>query len=333
MVVNSNNSRDSIFVLFLTLCLIGFSIFFNSIKEIDKTIFVIEEGMSLNAVTNLLHEKDIIHNKSFFKYRVYFLGLSNKIPVGTFSVEGKVSNKDIINTIFEEGPMRLKLTIPEGSSSNQIFLKANTLLERSDDYSALFNNQSLIKEFGIQATSLEGYLFPDTYYFFKETTSLEVLNVMVSEFWKNFTKTFIERTNELGFTVHQVVTLASIIEGEALFDKERAIISSVYHNRLEKRMKLQADPTIQYIIPGNPKALSNRDLKRVSPYNTYLNYGLPPGPINNPGLESIKAALYPADTDYLYFVAQGDGSHVFTTNREDHLRAKALYKQYKRENR
>ena len=156
---------------------------------------------------------------------------------------------------------------------------------------------------------------------------------MVSEFWKNFNKTFIERTNELGFTVHEVVTLASIIEGEALLDKERAIISSVYHNRLEKRMKLQADPTIQYIIPGNPKALSNRDLKRVSPYNTYLNYGLPPGPINNPGLESIKAALYPADTDYLYFVAQGDGSHVFTTNQKDHLRAKALYKQYKRENR
>ena len=104
-------------------------------------------------------------------------------------------------------------------------------------------------------------------------------------------------------------------------------------NRLKKRMKLQADPTIQYLIPGNPKALSLRDLKRVSPYNTYLNYGLPPGPINNPGLESIRAALYPASTDYLYFVAQGDGSHVFTTNQQDHLKAKKLYKQYKRENR
>jgi|TARA_B110000240_G_scaffold171161_1_gene195301 UPF0755 protein len=331
--VANNNSRDSVFSLFLTVCLLGASIFFVSNRDIDKTVFVIEKGMSLNTVTNLLYEKDIIHNKSFFKYRVYFLGLSNKIPVGTFVVEGKVSSRNIINTIFKDGPIRLKLTIPEGSSSEQIFLNANILFDASDDYNVLFKDLTFMKEFNIQASSLEGYLFPDTYYFFEGTSGRKVLVTMIDEFWKNFNKTFIERTNELGFTVHEVVTLASIIEGEALLNKERAIISSVYHNRLKKRMKLQADPTIQYLIPGNPKALSIRDLRRVSPYNTYLNYGLPPGPINNPGLESIRAALYPASTDYLYFVAQGDGSHVFTTNQQDHLKAKKLYKQYKRENR
>ena len=331
--VANNNSRNSVFSLFLTVCLLGVSIFFVSNRDIDKTVFVIEKGMSLNTVTNLLYEKDIIHNKSFFKYRVYFLGLSNKIPVGTFVVEGKVSSRNIINTIFKDGPIRLKLTIPEGSSSEQIFLNANILFDASDDYNVLFKDLTFMKEFNIQASSLEGYLFPDTYYFFEGTSGRKVLVTMIDEFWKNFNKTFIERTNELGFTVHEVVTLASIIEGEALLNKERAIISSVYHNRLKKRMKLQADPTIQYLIPGNPKALSIRDLRRVSPYNTYLNYGLPPGPINNPGLESIRAALYPASTDYLYFVAQGDGSHVFTTNQQDHLKAKKLYKQYKRENR
>ena len=333
MVANNNSSRDLVLGLFFTLSLLGASIFFTSNQEIDKTIFVIEKGMSLNTVTNLLHEKEIIHNKSFFKYRVYFLGLSDKIPVGTFAVEGKVSSKDIINTIFKEGPIRLKLTIPEGLSSEQIFLKANNLFDASDDYVPLFKDQRFIAEFDIQASSLEGYLFPDTYYFFKDSSSREILITMINEFWINFDKTFIERTNELGFTVHEVVTLASIIEGEALLDKERSMISSVYHNRLKKRMKLQADPTIQYLIPGHPKALSNKDLRRISPYNTYLNYGLPPGPINNPGLESIRAALYPADTDYLYFVAQGDGSHIFTTNQKDHLEAKSLYKQYKRENR
>jgi len=333
MAANNNNNRDSVFGLFLTICLVGASIFFTSNRDIDKTIFVIEKGMSLNKVTNLLYEKDIIYNKSFFKYRVYFLGLSNKIPVGTFVVQGKISNRNVIDTIFKDGPIRLKLTIPEGSSSEQIFLNANMLFDSSDDYSALFKDLIFMKEFDIKASSLEGYLFPDTYYFFEGTSSRKALVTMIDEFWKNFNKTFIERTNELGFTVHEVVTLASIIEGEALLDKERAIISSVYHNRLKKRMKLQADPTIQYLIPGNPKALSLRDLKRVSPYNTYLNYGLPPGPINNPGLESIRAALYPASTDYLYFVAQGDGSHVFTTNQQDHLKAKKLYKQYKRENR
>lgn len=331
--VANNNSRDSVFGLFLTACLVGASIFFASNRDIDKTVFVIEKGMSLNTVTNLLYEKDIIHNKSFFKYRVYFLRLSNKIPVGTFVVQGKVSSRNVINTIFKDGPIRLKLTIPEGSSSDQIFLNANLLFDASDDYNVLFKDPIFMKEFNIQGSSLEGYLFPDTYYFFEGTSGRKVLVTMIDEFWKNFNKTFIERTNELGFTVHEVVTLASIIEGEALLNKERAIISSVYHNRLKKKMKLQADPTIQYLIPGNPKALSLRDLRRVSPYNTYLNYGLPPGPINNPGLESIRAALYPASTDYLYFVAQGDGSHVFTTNQQDHLKAKKLYKQYKRENR
>jgi len=333
MVANNNSNRDSIYGLFLTFFLLISSIFFTANNEITKTIFVIEKGMSLSAVTNLLYEKDIIHNKSFFKYRVYFQGLSNKIPVGTFSVEGKVSTKDIIHTIFKKGPIRIRLTIPEGSSSSQIFLNANYLLERSDDYNQLFTDPLFISEFNIQASSLEGYLFPDTYYFFKESGSREILSIMINEFWNNFDKTFIDRANELGFTVHEVVTLASIIEGEALLNHERETISSVYHNRLKKRMKLQADPTIQYLLPGAPKALSIRDLKRVSPYNTYLNYGLPPGPINNPGFESIRAALYPSDTNYLYFVAQGDGSHVFTTNQKDHLEAKRLYKKYKRENR
>ncbi len=118
-----------------------------------------------------------------------------------------------------------------------------------------------------------------------------------------------------------------------MLDSERSTISSVYHNRLKINMKLQADPTIQYIIPGPPKTLSNRDLRIKSDYNTYQNYGLPPGPINNPGIASIKAALYPEDTNFLFFVAQGDGSHAFTTNEKDHEEAKRIYKINKRKNR
>ena len=160
-----------------------------------------------------------------------------------------------------------------------------------------------------------------------------MINTLLSEFWKQFDIKLQNRAIELGFTVHEVLTLASIIEGEAMLNDERAIISSVYHNRLKINMKLQADPTIQYIIPGPPKAVSTRDLKIKSPYNTYMNYGLPPGPINNPGLESIKAALYPADTNFLFFVAQGDGSHAFSTNEKDHEKAKRIYKINKRKNR
>ena len=130
------------------------------------------------------------------------------------------------------------------------------------------------------------------------------------------------QSKKLNLSKHQVLTLASIIEGEAIYDSERAKISAVYHNRLNIGMKLQADPTIQYIIPDSPRRLLNKDLKIRSPYNTYLNWGLPPGPINSPGKSSMLAALYPEKNDFLYFVATGDGYHTFTTNEKDHNKAK-----------
>ena len=126
------------------------------------------------------------------------------------------------------------------------------------------------------------------------------------------------------------MTLASIIEGEAIYDSERAKISAVYHNRLNIGMRLQADPTIQYIIPDSPRRLLNKDLKIKSPYNTYLNWGLPPGPINSPGKNSILAALYPEKNDFLYFVATGDGYHTFTTNEKDHNKAKRKLQKLRR---
>ena len=139
------------------------------------------------------------------------------------------------------------------------------------------------------------------------------------------------QAQELGMSMLEIVTLASIIEGEAIYDSERSIISAVYHNRLKKGMRLQADPTIQYIIDDGPRRLLNDDLKIQSNYNTYLNFGLPPGPINNPGKESIIAALYPSVNDYLYFVARGDGYHTFTTNENDHNKAKRKLQKLRRQ--
>ena len=130
------------------------------------------------------------------------------------------------------------------------------------------------------------------------------------------------RAKELGLTKHEVITLASIIEGEAIFDSERARISGVYHNRLKLKMKLQADPTIQYIISDSPRRLLNRDLRIDSPYNTYRYKGLPPGPINSPGKNSLIAALYPEENNYIFFVARGDGFHTFSTNERKHNIAK-----------
>ena len=302
-------------------------------REVNSSVITIEKGMSLNSVSNLLLENEIIVNQNIFKLKVITRGLASKIPTGRFIIDGKISDAILIDLIFNKGPIKLKLTIPEGSQSKNLFKDINTLLNTDYDFNKYFNSTEILEQYQVDASSLEGYLYPDTYYLFHDSSPEEIIDILLSEFWKKFDENLQDRANQLGFSVHEVVTLASIIEGEAMLDSERSTISSVYHNRLKINMKLQADPTIQYIIPGPPKTLSNRDLRIKSDYNTYQNYGLPPGPINNPGIASIKAALYPEDTNFLFFVAQGDGSHAFTTNEKDHEEAKRIYKINKRKNR
>tara|TARA_B100000405_G_scaffold136464_1_gene95370 strand:+ start:1672 stop:2661 length:990 start_codon:yes stop_codon:yes gene_type:complete len=302
-------------------------------RTINSTIITIEKGMSLSAVSELLYEKNVIVNQDVFKAKAILRGLASKVPTGKFLLEGKVSDKVLIDLIFKKGPIKLKLMIPEGLQSDQLFKNINTLLKTDYDFKKYFSSEEIIQDFNIEGQTLEGYLYPDTYYLYHDSSPAEIIDILITEFWKQFDKNLLNRANQLGFSVHEVVTLASIIEGEAMLDSERKTISSVYHNRLKINMKLQADPTIQYIIPGPPKTLSNRDLRIKSDYNTYQNYGLPPGPINNPGIESIIAALYPDETDFLFFVAQGDGSHAFTTNEKDHEEAKRIYKINKRKNR
>lgn len=302
-------------------------------REVNSSVITIEKGMSLNSVSNLLLENEIIVNQNIFKLKVITRGLASKIPTGRFLIDGKISDGILIDLIFNKGPIKLKLTIPEGSQSKNLFKDINTLLNTDYDFNKYFNSTEILEQYNVDASSLEGYLYPDTYYLYHDSSPEEIIDILLSEFWKKFDENLQDRANQLGFSVHEVVTLASIIEGEAMLDSERSTISSVYHNRLKINMKLQADPTIQYIIPGPPKTLSNRDLRIKSDYNTYQNYGLPPGPINNPGIASIKAALYPEDTNFLFFVAQGDGSHAFTTNEKDHEEAKRIYKINKRKNR
>ena len=301
-------------------------------REIEAKTISISKGMSLNSVINLLHENNLIVNKNVLKAKILIRDLASKVPTGTFLIEGKVSDAILIDSIFNKGPIKLKLTIPEGTSAKKIFESINLLLNTDHRFDNLFTEKNILNKYNISGSSLEGYLYPNTYFFFNDTSPEDIVDTLVSQFWIEFDEKLVNRANELGLSVHDVVTLASIIEGEAMLDIERSTISSVYHNRLTINMKLQADPTIQYIIEGPPKTLSTRDLRIKSPYNTYQNYGLPPGPINNPGIQSIKAALYPLETDYLFFVAQGDGSHKFTTNERDHEAAKRVYKINKRKN-
>lgn len=322
------NTITSIAISFLIILSTAFLSINN--REITPKTITINKGMSLNNVINLLQENNIIINKNVLKAKIMIQGLSSKVPTGTFLIEGKVSDSKLIDIIFNKGPIKLKLTIPEGTSSKKIFESINLLLNTNYQFEDLLTEKNILSKYDIDGSSFEGYLYPNTYYFYYDTSPEDIIDTLVSQFWKEFDENLISRANELGLSVHEVVTLASIIEGEAMLDNERSTISSVYHNRLKINMKLQADPTIQYIIKGPPKTLSTRDLRIKSPYNTYQNYGLPPGPINNPGIQSIKAALYPLETNYLFFVAQGDGSHAFTTNEKDHEAAKRIYKINKR---
>ena len=291
----------------------------------------IPKGTSLSEIGNILQEKNVINNKRTFTMAVKTLGHEKNIPAGTYTLRNARSNRGIIQQLVYGAPSLKNVTVLEGWTMDNI---AEALEQRiginNKKFLRLCKDQKLVKLFELDGNSFEGYLFPDTYYFAEGLDAIVVLNKMVNEFKENMTLSMKVRAEELGMSQLEIITLASIIEGEAIYDDERATISAVYHNRLEKGMRLQADPTIQYIIEGGPRRLLNEDLKIESEYNTYLNSGLPPGPINNPGKESIIAALYPAVNDYIYFVARGDGYHTFSKTKKEHNRAKRRFQEVRR---
>ncbi|MBT4753652.1 MAG: endolytic transglycosylase MltG [Candidatus Marinimicrobia bacterium] len=292
----------------------------------------IKSGSSLNALSKHLHEKNIISNEQMFCWAVQLMGKEKKIPVGTFRLVETKSNYDIIQQLVYGSPELKKVRLLEGWSVKQIAKQLNDVMgfdiQKILDIS---HDHKFLRKHNIKASSAEGYLFPDTYLFFDGDTPTSVLDNIVSEYTKFWRDAFRDRARELNMSEHEIVTLASIIEGEAIYNVERPIISGVYHNRLNIGMMLQADPTIQYIIDDGPRRLLNRDLKIESPYNTYKHSGLPPGPINSPGAESLKAALYPEENDFIFFVARGDGYHTFTTNEKDHNIAKKQLQKLRRE--
>ena len=262
---------------------------------------------------------------------VKIIGHEKNIPAGTYMLRNARSNRGIIQQLIYGAPSLKNVTVLEGwTMYNVAEVLDQKIGVNKKKFLQLCRDQQLVKLFELDGNSFEGYLFPDTYYFAEGLDAIVVLNKMVTEFKENMTLSMKVRAEELGMSQLEIITLASIIEGEAIYDDERATISAVYHNRLEKGMRLQADPTIQYIIEGGPRRLLNEDLKIKSEYNTYLISGLPPGPINNPGKESIIAALYPAVNDYIYFVARGDGYHTFSKTEKEHNRAKRKFQEVRR---
>ncbi len=307
----------------------------NNLKK--ESSFQIPTGSSLNKVSNILKKNNIIKNETSFILAVTLMGYEKKLQAGKFNLLKDTNNFQLIKKLVYGNESLVSVTVLEGWSLNQISEEIEKKIGiKQIDFLEVSRHPQFLKKLGIAAKSLEGYLFPETYFFSERVSPESIIETMVFQFKKNFSTDFKNRMREIGFNEIEVITLASIIEGEAIFDIERSKVSSVYHNRLKKGMKLQADPTIQYIIEGPPRRLLNKDLKIESPYNTYLNYGLPPGPINNPGLQSIKAALFPKETNFYYFVAKGDGYHTFTQTEKEHKIAKKKFqevrKKYNRQN-
>jgi len=286
----------------------------------------IRSGQGLDAIAHLLHQADMIEYPFKYKLIVQLRGEALKLKAGEYLLAASMTPLEILDKIVH-GDVRLyKLTIPEGCNLHQIAaLVAQAGLASEDAFYKAATDLTALHRQNIDAGTFEGYLFPETYYFPIQSTPAQIITKMTEQFQAVFTAELRERAQEMNLSVHQAVTLASIIEKETGTAEERAVISSVFHNRLKKRMRLESDPTVIYGLKSFDGNLTRKHLKSPAPYNTYVIKGLPPGPIANPGREAILAALYPADTRFLFFVSKKDTTHYFSADLKSHNRAVRKY--------
>lgn len=289
----------------------------------DKVMIKVMPGMNTKMIADLLYEHRLIDNVLAFRVMAKFNGLDGSLKAGDYVFEPNMGYSDIMQKLARGQVALFNLTVPEGYNVDQIAkLLEEKGIARADEVKKLARDYApydYITEDEQSAYRIEGFLFPDTYQVADGQNARDILRVMSSEFDHQFTPEMRERAKEMGLTIRNVVILASLVEKEAKLDEDRPIIAQVFLNRIREDMPLQSCATIQYIL-GEPKAeLSIQDTEIPSPYNSYQHRGLPPGPIANPGVASIKAVLYAPPTDYLYFVADSNGKHHFSKTYSEHL--------------
>jgi len=316
------------------------------IPEDQKVSFRVASGSSTTKIANDLKAAGLIEYPQFFRILSKVNGYDGLYQSGTHIVQEGLTYEELMALLIAP-PESIKLTFPEGYNMKQIFraLSNSRLTHGAEvaEYAAsdeakeeLFPLYDFLMEIPANTDrqgTLEGYLFPDTYEFLLSAEPIDILKTFLNNFEVKISEDYYERAEELGFSVDQVVTLASIIEREAVTEEDRFLISGVFHNRMNdsaaSMRRLQSCATIQYIFYQRNgimlRTISDSDTRVVDPYNTYLHEGLPPGPICNPGLSAINAALYPQNTDYYFFVARGDGTHEFTKTYDEHLAAIQQY--------
>jgi UPF0755 protein len=284
---------------------------------------IIPKGASFKTATDSLEKADIVHYPFFFRMLARVKGDDRNIKPGTYLFKRSTPWTEILSALHGGHGLVNTITIPEGFSLNQIVpLLARTLQVPVDSVMAAVRDTALLRRLDVPTPNLEGYLFPDTYAFPDGTTARQAVAELVTRFEREWKPDWNRQLSTLAMNRHDIVTLASIVEEEAKKPEERPVIAAVYHNRLRARMRLQADPTVQYALGRHVPRLLYKDLEVKSPYNTYIHAGLPPGPISSPGGASLVAALNPAKVKFLYFVAHPDGHHEFRTTLSEHANAR-----------
>jgi UPF0755 protein len=294
---------------------------------------MIKKGSSLKKVSTTLKQEGVIRDASLFIRMATFLGKKKEVKAGEYEFHTRMHPWEVLN-ILAKGQVKPRLvTIVEGFTLSQIaqllddleIVEKKAFLEKTSSPALIISLGLPYSATSNPASSLEGYLFPNTYHLLREMNAEEIIQMMVQQFKKVVNNEWNRRASQLGMSQREIVILASIIEKEASLPEEKPFVSAVFHNRLKKKIPLQSDPTVIYGIKNFNGNLTRVDLQRPSPYNTYLNNGLPPTPICNPGKDSLLAALNPSPVSYLYFVSKNDGSHYFSSTMEEHNQAVMKY--------
>ncbi|HYJ32141.1 MAG TPA: endolytic transglycosylase MltG [Candidatus Binatia bacterium] len=292
-------------------------------RQFETREVLIPKGAKIDQIATILHKEGLVGNPKLFVLAARVLGYDRGLKAGRFSLPVGSSIYRILTQLAHGMTKQDMVTIPEGRRADQI---AAILHERAKidpmAFLALVGDSAFAHSLGVSANRLEGYLYPDTYPFYPLLTPEEVVKVMVERAIRTFSEEMALPGAKEGLSLHQLVTLASIVEAEAQVPSERPRIAAVFYNRLRQGMMLQSDPTVLYALGLWKQRTFYKDLDVQSPYNTYRNRGLPPGPICNPGRAAVHAVLFPSnDSTELYFVARGDGTHIFSRSWEDHLKA------------
>ena len=288
---------------------------------------VIPRGATWSAAVDSLVAHGVIASRWRFQLAARVRGAPDKLKAGTYVFRPNERFGTVLDALIVGRGKNARLVIPEGLMLSEIAAIVEDALEIPvDAFIGAATDSSAIADVGLGVASLEGYLYPETYLVSIDVTPRALVTLMAREFLSRWTPDRQARIDELGWTLHEMVTFASIVEGEARVVDESPLIASVYHNRIRRGMRLQADPTVIYAL-GERRRLWERDYLIDHPYNTYQISGLPPGPIGSPGQSSIDASLFPATSSYFYFVASPDGRHIFSRTLAEHERARRQVRQ------